>query len=374
MSYTTNSYGGMIRDRARIDAYLGALRKVIEPGVTTVLDVGTGTGIVAFAARQAGARKVWALEPNHAIQTARAIARANNITGIEFIQKLSTDVELPPADVMISDLRGATPFFGRLIPSIVDARQRLLRPGGIQIARSDDIYIAPIEAESLWQTRVGFWAENVLGLDMSAAQRVAASSFVQTEAEAEHLLTAPIHLVHWDFHVVESPHVEVATTQPVLRDGTIHGFALWFTTQLDDEISLSNGPGLPRLAYGRPMLPLQVPLPVRKGEELELELRARLVGDDYVLSWRGGVAGDASRTFNHTSLDGEDLAVEQLHRLRLDATPQRSSGGDRLHDVLNLCDGGHSLGQIAATLAQRWGEPEDVALRFVSDVILRHGA
>src|SRR5690606_8062811 len=103
-SYSTISYGAMMRDRERIDAYLAALRKVIVPGETTVLELGTGTGIVAFAAAQAGAKKVYAVEPNAAIQTARDIAELNGIEGIEFIQAMSTDVDLPPADVLLSDM------------------------------------------------------------------------------------------------------------------------------------------------------------------------------------------------------------------------------------------------------------------------------
>mgnify|MGYP006317027487 CR=1 FL=1 len=46
----------MLDDEVRIDAFASALAKVIRPG-DTVVDVGTGTGVLAFLAKKAGAKR-----------------------------------------------------------------------------------------------------------------------------------------------------------------------------------------------------------------------------------------------------------------------------------------------------------------------------
>src|SRR3954471_21820036 len=102
----------MIADSARMDAYARALRQAIKPG-SVVLDIGTGIGIFAMLASQFGARRVYAIEPDDAIQIARQIAAANGYAErVEFFQNLSTRIELPErADIIVSDLRGVLPVF-----------------------------------------------------------------------------------------------------------------------------------------------------------------------------------------------------------------------------------------------------------------------
>jgi type I protein arginine methyltransferase len=81
---------------------------------------------------QFGARKVYAVERADVIHLARVLAKANGYSDrIEFFQDLSTNVSLPEkVDVVVSDLHGILPFFQHHIPAIIDARHRLLKPGG----------------------------------------------------------------------------------------------------------------------------------------------------------------------------------------------------------------------------------------------------
>src|SRR5689334_22429068 len=130
--YRVVDYGDMIADTVRMDAFVAALRGAITPG-SVLVDIGTGTGIFALLACSLGARRVYAIEPNDAIEVARAIATANGLSDrIEFHQACSTAVTLPEqADVIVADIGGALPWFQRAIPSIVDARRRFLAPNGI---------------------------------------------------------------------------------------------------------------------------------------------------------------------------------------------------------------------------------------------------
>lgn len=62
----------------------------------TVLDVGTGSGILAIWSAQAGARKVYAVEATKMADHARALVNANNLDHIvEVIEGSVEDISLP---------------------------------------------------------------------------------------------------------------------------------------------------------------------------------------------------------------------------------------------------------------------------------------
>ena len=147
--YSLHFYGEMIANRPRVERYVEALRQAVKPD-SVVLDLGCGQGLFALLACRFGARRVYAIEPDNVINIAREAAAANGFRDrIEFFQSVSTEVTLPePATIIISDLRGVLPWFQKHIPSIVDARQRLLAPGGVLIPRRDIPRKRPLSAAS----------------------------------------------------------------------------------------------------------------------------------------------------------------------------------------------------------------------------------
>src|SRR5688572_9108388 len=161
--YSIHSYGQMLADATRMDAYTAALRRAVKPG-SVVLDLGCGPGMFALLACQMGVRRVYAVEPDNVIQLAREAAVANGFEHrIEFFQNLSSEITLPEqADVIISDLRGVLPWYQHHIPSIVDARSRFLAPGGILIPRRDVLWAAIVDTPDRYQELVAPWQSNGL--------------------------------------------------------------------------------------------------------------------------------------------------------------------------------------------------------------------
>ena len=149
--YRLRDSAAMIEDAVRTPAYLAALEQAVRPG-SVVVEIGTGTGFFAIIAARLGARRVYAIESDTSIRLAREVAALNGCADrIEFIEALSTDVTLPEqGDVLLSDLRGVLPTLGVHIPSIVDARARLLKPGGIQIPSEDTLWMALLESPRQW--------------------------------------------------------------------------------------------------------------------------------------------------------------------------------------------------------------------------------
>src|SRR5215475_4813128 len=206
--YSTAGYGAMIADKARMQAYEAALRRVVGPD-SVVLDLGSGSGIMAFLACRLGVRQVIAVESDNVVQLARQIAAANGwATRIEFLQGLSTTVEPPRrCDVVVSDLHGVLPLFARHIPTIVDVRERWLVEGGIQVPREESIFAAVIESQSVWDRHFRGWTADV-GVDFSPALQVLCGSFRRVVLGPETLLTDPARWASIDYRTVTSPNHE----------------------------------------------------------------------------------------------------------------------------------------------------------------------
>src|SRR6185369_8335569 len=120
--------------------------RAVEPGCV-VVDVGTGTGVLAMHAAKLGARKVYAIDTNPCIHLAREVAKRNGFEhAIEFIHKSVFDVELPEkADVLVSDCRGAFALSGRNPELVYRARDRFLAPNGTVISLRDELFVSVIE-------------------------------------------------------------------------------------------------------------------------------------------------------------------------------------------------------------------------------------
>lgn len=89
----------MLNDKRRNNAFEQAIRKKIYQGYNTVLDVGTGTGLLSLYAKDAGATKIYACECSEImIRIAKEVFESNNASDIKLIPKVSFDLEIP-ADI-----------------------------------------------------------------------------------------------------------------------------------------------------------------------------------------------------------------------------------------------------------------------------------
>jgi type I protein arginine methyltransferase len=312
--YSVSAYGKMIADGPRINAYLAALRQAIRPG-SVVIDLGSGPGFFALVACRLGARRVFAIEPDNIIQVGRDAARDHGLADrIEFIQNLSTKVTLPErADVIVSDLRGILPWFQQHIPSIIDARSRFLAPGGILIPSRDRLWIAVVEAPARYAEIVRPWEGHAL----SSGRKLSVNSLNKVRVQPEGLLGQPACWHELDYRQVEAVNVCQNVSLPVARNGTAHGLAVWFDSELFAGTGFSNAPGETELIYGNAFLAFEQPVDVAAEDRIEVRLEARLIGDDYAWRWDTIVTsrGEVKRSFRQSTLFGVPLSISKLHEL-----------------------------------------------------------
>jgi protein arginine N-methyltransferase 7 len=125
----------IVRDRARNAAYRAALERAVFPGCK-VLEIGTGSGLLALMAAQAGAAEVITSEAEPALaHVAKINVAANGYADrIRVICKHSTELDVHadlggPADILVSEIVSDDLLGEGVLSSHADAVSRLLKPG-----------------------------------------------------------------------------------------------------------------------------------------------------------------------------------------------------------------------------------------------------
>jgi Ribosomal protein L11 methyltransferase (PrmA)/Arginine methyltransferase oligomerization subdomain len=367
----------MIADNSRVAAYVAALQQAIKPG-GIVADIGTGPGFFALLACKLGARRVYAIEPDNVIQVAREVAAANGFADrIEFIQDFSTRVTLPEkADVIVSDLRGILPWFQRHLPSIQDARSRLLAPNGVLIPKRDTLWAAAVEVEETYGKLVGPWHDGKYNIGLTPVLKFVTNVLSKTHIKTNELLSDPVLCYTLDYAEFEQSNMQATISLPIRRSGVIHGFTVWFDSEVFDGISLSNKPGNEGSIYGSAFFPLPQPVACKSGTNINIKLRADLIGEDYVWQWDTKIANAAQRTpgditFKQSTLIGTPLSGNHLRKRAATYIPSLTSDGQIDHFILSRIDGKSSLEEIAQQLSKQFPdrfEKVDDALDLVADI------
>ena len=377
MMYTVRDYGNMVGDERRVGLYVEALRRTVKPG-SVVLDIGTGTGVLAMTACRFGARRVFAIEPSDVIELAREIAAQNGLEGrIEFIQGVSNAVELPErADVIVAEIHGILPLFGRSVATWIDARERLLAPGGAMVPARETVFATVVEAPRLHARLVAPWNERSLGLDMRRGRRHVTNEIYRAEFDPADLLAPPAEWARLEYASIEHAGVSSRLFLRASRAGTAHGLGLWFESALAEGVRLSNAPGEPPLIFGNAFLPWPEAVEIAQGDTVEVEIAASPLDDRYLWRWESRVtrAGRVRAEFRQSQFDAVVLVPEKLKKQAASHVPRLNEEGEMQRFALSRMAEGRALGEIAGDLQRqfprRFVRSQD-ALNWVGDLALR---
>ena len=166
----------MLKDQVRTRTYQMAIlnnKHLFEGKI--VLDVGCGTGILSMFAVQAGAAHVYGVDCSGIIESARRIVRDNGMDDkITLIKGKIEEIDLPikDVDIIVSEWMGYFLLYESMLNTVLYARDKWLKPGGVIFPDKAVMYISALEDEQMKYERIDFW-ENVYGFDMSALKEAA---------------------------------------------------------------------------------------------------------------------------------------------------------------------------------------------------------
>ena len=352
--YDLRGYGSMVADTVRMTAYREALARCIRPG-DVLVDLGAGTGIMSLLACQLGAARVHAIEPSGALAVARELAAVNGYADrIEFHQRLSHEVSLErPADVLVSDLRGVLPVHGAHFEAVMDARKRLLRPGGAQIPLRDNVFATLVADAQLHAETLQVWRDGAFGLDLSPALRWAAHQVRKVDLARSQLVGEPALVMQIDYAALDTPNARGEAQWQIERAETVHGLGAWFDTVLAPGIGFSNAPDRPRVIYGQAFFPFPEPVSLQAGDRVSIRIDASRVGRDYVWQWDTSVCDAAGRErlgLRQSTFKASPLSPEQLRRRAADHRPQPTDASRATRRALELIEQSQPLAEIARRL------------------------
>lgn len=173
-TYYFNSYSHfgihetMLKDATRTEAYRAALqaaRPLLEG--KTVLDVGCGTGVLSmFAAKEAGATSVVGVDCSEILVHAREIVKLNGLDEqVVLVKGKMEEVVLPAGvekvDAIVSEWMGYCLLYESMLPSVLVARDKYLKPGGLLLPNKCTMIVQGVSGGRLE------WWSDVYGFDMS---------------------------------------------------------------------------------------------------------------------------------------------------------------------------------------------------------------
>ncbi len=270
----------MINDFERNEAYKQSLERAVKPG-QLVLEIGTGSGIVAMMAARAGAKKVVTCEVNPILARVakETVARNGYADRIDVVPRLSTQLtvgeggDLPEkADVFVSELINIGMLAPRMLSVLQHARTHLVKPGGAIIPRASTVYAMLVETPELARINP---VETIDGFDMGSFDVFRSPGYQQIDlgADAHTPLSKPFTALDFDFTRNMPEEGERVIDVTIVTAGTCHGVAFWFDLFMDDEVVYKSESRSRTNHWKQAMTFLEKPIALSAGDRLRIVAR-----------------------------------------------------------------------------------------------------
>jgi protein arginine N-methyltransferase 1 len=290
----------MLAAPERINHYYEGIQRNVKRG-DVVVEIGAGTGILSFFAARI-AKKVYALEHSSIIETAKKVCAENKIANVQFVHCNSRDFKLEKkADVIIHEqIGGGSPFSENMIENLIDARRRLLKPGGRILPNKFEIFLEPVQLKE--EHRIPFiWEFDIKSISYRSLQPqpsdlpARGKSITPYHCRSlprdafEYFLCAPKPIMQFDLETINEGDLptRIHYQNPAIRDGNVDGLWIYFKTFFDNEVSIDGSPETPS-HWAKKIYRIERDL-VSRGDVIKYDLDIKSILDDntWSLTWHG---------------------------------------------------------------------------------------
>jgi type I protein arginine methyltransferase len=292
----------MISDRTRTFSFRDAINEVVRRD-SVVVDLGSGTGILAVFAAKAGAARVYAIERTGMIDVARRIAARNGIDNITWLFGDSSEVELPePCTVLVSECLGYFALQENMLTDLLHFREGWLVPDGALIPQDVTLSLVPVECPQAYDN-VDFWssAGRDYDIDFEDLRQIGANSTYRHRFEESELLAEPVSVAQLDLRSAAEVTVNIECQLSVNRSGIFHGVAGYFGARLSDSVYLDTRPGSVT-HWQQEFFPASRPYRVEAGQRVDITVTSHLA--KAMVDWTWAIRVEGHEKELHDSRQG----------------------------------------------------------------------
>lgn len=349
MSYSdVLGHRDMAFDPVKNAGYMAALDRLVTPE-TVVLDLGCGLASHGLYAALRGAKHVYLVDPEVAVDVAREVAAHNGVSDrVTTLRGRIEEIDLPEkVDLIITVFTGNILYSEDLLPSLYLARDRWLKPGGHLVPDVCELRMAPVSTPKTWQGEVGDWSVPKHGLDYRPLRRYAANALVGCRnADGDVTLLAPPAAIETaDFMTATGTDLDASFRFESTLTGDCHGLLAWIRFRVGDAW-LETGPQA-TMHWTPQLMLVDPPVSVAVGDVLEGRLHRKTSGD-----WTWSLVSGAERRRQSTFL-AQPLQASRLAGAAPGAALPLNADGRIAHRILAGFAAGESNEAIARVLVEQ---------------------
>ena len=233
----------MVADDARNAAYYEAIKRVVGEvgGAPHVLDIGSGSGVLAMMAARAGAGSVVAVDAGPQMAAVgRACVAANGLSAVvSTVNKHSTKLVSSLADIVVSEIVDHGLLGEGVLPAYDHAINKQLKPGGRVLPIGATVWAQPLSVRASCKTFAELEVDSAI---LDVLQRSHVDTF-DMDVQGHTALAPPVKVCSIDFTAPELGEVVHKAELAFDADGTCNAVVLWFDLHLDEHTTISTGPG-----------------------------------------------------------------------------------------------------------------------------------